>query len=146
MPPLVAALDADVLVPILTCDFLLTAFDLGLYEPVVSVEAVVEVERSLLADSPHLDPAAIRRRVRQMENALDDRLVEPGAFDDLLDAINSKDRHVIAAALDGEASILVTNDKGLRLEVGLAALELVPMSGVTSQPTCGTSSPMTSGL
>ncbi len=35
MPRLVAALDADVLVPILCCDFLLTAFDLGLYEPVV---------------------------------------------------------------------------------------------------------------
>jgi len=32
----VAALDADVLVPILSGDFLLTAFDHGLYEPVVS--------------------------------------------------------------------------------------------------------------
>ena len=38
MPRLVAALDADVLVPILSCDFLLTALDLGLYEPVVSTE------------------------------------------------------------------------------------------------------------
>lgn len=49
MPRLVAALDADVLVPILPCDFLLTAFDVGLYEPVVSTEALVEVERNLIA-------------------------------------------------------------------------------------------------
>jgi hypothetical protein len=36
--------------PILSCDFLLTAFDLGLYEPVVSNEALVEIERNLIED------------------------------------------------------------------------------------------------
>jgi hypothetical protein len=79
MPRLVAVLDADVLVPILSCDFLLTAFDLGLYEPVVSTEAIAEVERSLVEDFPHLDPAGLRRRVGQMRDALDDQLVEPGS-------------------------------------------------------------------
>ena len=61
MPRLAAALDADVLVPILSCDFLLTAFDLGLYEPVVSTEAIAEVERNLIEGFPHLDPASLRR-------------------------------------------------------------------------------------
>jgi len=56
MPRLIAALDADILVPILAYDFLLTAFDLGLYEPIVSTEAIVEVERNLIADFPHLGP------------------------------------------------------------------------------------------
>lgn len=77
MPRLVAALDADVLVPILSCDFLLTAFDLGLYEPVVSIEAIAEVERNLIADFPHLDPVSISRRVGQMRDALEDNFVEP---------------------------------------------------------------------
>lgn len=33
----------------LSCDFLLTAFDLGLPEPVVSTEALIEVEPNLIA-------------------------------------------------------------------------------------------------
>ncbi|MCZ2109188.1 MAG: hypothetical protein LC118_06445 [Dehalococcoidia bacterium] len=74
MPRLVVALDADVLVPILSCDFLLTAFDLGLYEPVVSTEAIAEVEWNLIEDFPHLDPGSLRRRVSQMRDALDDHV------------------------------------------------------------------------
>jgi hypothetical protein len=54
MPPPVAALDADVLVPIIACDFLLTAFDHGLYVPDVSVTALDEVERTLSDDFPNL--------------------------------------------------------------------------------------------
>lgn len=118
MPRLVAALDADVLVPILSCDFLLTAFDRGLYEPVVSTEAIVEAERNLIEDFPHLDPARLRRRVGQMRDALDDQLVDPGSVDDVPEAINPKVRHVIAAALAGEASIVVTNDKRLHAAPG----------------------------
>ena len=128
MPRLVAALDADVLVPILSCDFLLTAFDLGLYEPVVSAETVAEVERNLIEDFPHLDPAGLRRRVGQMREALDDQLVDPGSVDEGSPVINPKDRHVIAAALAGEASIVVSNDKRLRAETESADLGLLAMS------------------
>ena len=127
MPRLVAALDADVLVPILSCDFLLTAFDLGLYEPVVSTEALTEVERNLVMDFPHLDPVSLRRRVDQMRNALEDHVVDPGSFD-VPDAINPKDRHVVAAALADEASIIVTNDGRLRAETETADVALVSMS------------------
>lgn len=128
MSRLVAALDADVLVPILSCDFLLTAFDLGLYEPVVSTEAIAEVERSLVADFPHLDPASLRRRIGQMRDALDDHLVDSDSLGDAPEAINPKDRHVIAAALASEASIVVTNDKRLRSEAESAGLGLLAMS------------------
>ncbi len=58
----VAALDANVLVPIVACDFLLTAFDHGLFEPVVSAAVLDEVERTLLEDFPHIDPDGLRRR------------------------------------------------------------------------------------
>lgn len=128
MPRLVAALDADVLVPILSCDFLLTAFDLGLYEPVVSTEAIAEVERNLIEDFPNLDPDSLRRRVGQMRDALDHHLVDPGSLDDVPDAINPNDRHVIAAALAGEASVVVTNDKRLRAEIEATDVGLVAMS------------------
>lgn len=127
MPRLVAALGADVLVPILSCDFLLTEFDLGLYEPVVSVEVLDEVERNLPADFPHLDPAAIRRRVGQMRDALEGHLVDPGSFDGVPDAINPKDRHVIAAALAGEATFVVSNDMKLRAETETADIGLLAM-------------------
>lgn len=116
MPRLVAALDADVLVPILSCDFLLTAFELGLYEPVASTEAIAEVERNLIENFPHVDPASLRRRVGQMREALEDQLVDVGSADNVPEAINPKDRHVMAAALTGEASLVVTNDKRLRAE------------------------------
>lgn len=128
MPRLVAALDADVLVRILCCDFLLTAFDLGLYEPVVSTEALAEVERNLIKDFPQLDPARLARRVGQMRDALDDHLVEAGMLGDLPHSINAKDRHVIAAALAGEASVVVTNDKRLRAETEAADIGLLAMS------------------
>ena len=128
MPRLVAALDADVLVPILSCDFLLTAFDIGLYEPVVSTEVLAEVERNLIEDLPHLDPAGLRRRVGQMRDALDDNLIEPGTLDNVPRTINPKDRHVIAAALVGEASVVVTNDKRLRAETENSDIGLVAMS------------------
>ncbi len=128
MPRLVAALDADVLLPILCCDFLLTAFDLGLFEPVVSSEAIAEVERNLIEDFPQLDPVSLRRRVGQMRDALDDHVVDPGSLDGVPEAINPKDRHVVAAALAGEASVVVTNDKRLRAETESAEIDLAAMS------------------
>jgi predicted nucleic acid-binding protein len=128
MPRLVAALDADVLVPILSCDFLLTAFESGLYEPVVSTEVIAEVERNLIENFPHVDPASVRRRVGQMREALEDQLVDVGSADNVDEAINPKDRHVIAAALTGEASLVVTNDKRLRAETESADVGLVALS------------------
>ena len=44
------------------------------------------------------------------------------------DAIKPKDRHVIGAALAGEATIVVTNDKRLRAETGAADIGLLAMS------------------
>lgn len=119
MPQPVVALDADVLVPIVACDFLLTAFEYGLFEPVVSTTALDEVERALLTDFPHLDPAAVRYRAEAMRDVLDDHLVV-GDPTNVPEEVNAKDRHVVAAAMTGEATILVTNDGQLRDEVGRA--------------------------
>ncbi len=54
MPIGVAVIDANLLVPIVACDFLLTAFDHQLFEPIVSTTVLDEVERT--TTSPTLSP------------------------------------------------------------------------------------------
>src|SRR4051794_28103581 len=114
MPVAVAVLDSDVLVPIVACDFLLTATDMQLFEPIVSATVLEEVQRSLLDDFPHLDPSALLRRVGYMRAALADQIIDTHSAEDELELVNAKDRHVVAAALLGEAGTVVSNDRTLR--------------------------------
>jgi len=124
----VAALDANLLVPIVACDFLLTAFDHGLFEPVVSPAVLDEVERTLLEDFPHIDPDGLRRRVGHLRLALADHVVDTIGVD-VPEEINPKDRHVVGAALAAEAALLVTEDAALRREVGAARIGVEPVGG-----------------
>lgn len=124
----VAALDANVLVPIVACDFLLTAFHLGLFEPVVSATVLDEVERTLLEDFRHIDPDGLRRRVAYMRVALADQVVDTTEAT-VPEAVNAKDRHVVAAALAGEAEFVVTEDGGLRTEIAAAVVGVEPLDG-----------------
>lgn len=124
MPGPIAVLDADVLVPIIACDFLLTAFDHGIYEPIVSTTALDEVERTLVEDFAHLDPDAIHHRVAAMRSALEDQLVDAETVD-VPAGINAKDRHVVGAALQGEATLVITNDRRLRSEIDAFGLALL---------------------
>ena len=124
MPLAVAVLDANVLVPIVACDFFLTAFEHHLFEPIVSSTVLDEVERTLIEDFPQLDPGALRRRVEHMRAALDDQTVDTQVVEGLPDMINAKDRHVIAAALVAQATIVVTNDNALRSEIAGSGLDL----------------------
>ena len=123
MSGLVVGLDANVLVPIIACDVLLTAFDHGLYEPVVSTTVLDEVERTLIDGFPHLPSEAIRSRVVAMRSVLDDQLVEAETRGVPVE-INPKDRHVVGAALQGEATLVVTNDGRLRNEIVASGLAL----------------------
>jgi predicted nucleic acid-binding protein len=114
----VAVLDADVLVPVLVCDVLLSLFDAELFEPIVSPTILAEVERTLLVDFPHLDPDALRRRVHQMREALALNLHDDGdAPAEALAGVNRKDRHVAALAIAERGDLVVTNDRRLRREI-----------------------------
>lgn len=113
----VAVLDADVLVPILSCNLLLTAFDHDLYQPVVTPKILGEVERNLLRAFPHLDPGALRRRVEQMRRALALHTRPDIDDEEALESINRKDRHVVFAAIIHRADVVVTNDRRLRAEI-----------------------------
>lgn len=70
MSTLVVVLDADVLVPILSCDLLLSAFDADLYRPVITVTILDEVERNLVEGFSQFAPVALRARVAQVAAAL----------------------------------------------------------------------------
>lgn len=94
----VAVIDANLLVPIVACDFLLSAFDHGLFEPIVSTSVLDEVERTLIDAFPRVGPGGLRRRVEHMRAALADQTIDATGFEGVVRMINAKDRHVVAAA------------------------------------------------
>ena len=113
----VAALDADVLVPILSCDLLLSCFDHDLYQPVITQRILDEVDHSLAVDFPNLDRHAIARRARQVAAVLALHNHPDAAVTDAVAGVNAKDRHIAAAALATRADLVVTNDKRLRRQI-----------------------------
>lgn len=66
----VVVVDADVLIPILSCDFLLTGLDLAVYELAVSPKVLDEVEHHLITDFPSQDAARLAVRAEHMHFAL----------------------------------------------------------------------------
>lgn len=113
-------LDADVLIPILSCDFLLTCFDLGLFVPIITPKILVEVQQNLLENFPKIDPERLRLRGNQIAATLLLHVqLDRFATDEVL-PINVKDRHIAMAAI-GEGAGVATNDKRLRRE--LASLD-----------------------
>lgn len=117
MAELVAVLDADVLVPILVCDLLLTAFDHDLYQPIVTPKLLEEVERNLIRAHPALPADRLRARVDHMRAALRRHTLADSDAGSAVVGVNAKDRHVVAAALGSDAQVVVTNDRRLQREI-----------------------------
>ena len=105
-----AVLDACVLVPIAQADTLLYMADAGLYRPLWSTRILEETIRALETIHPDMKEAgAARRRAAVMNEAFDDACVE--GWEELLGAISlpdENDRHVVAAAIQGRADLIVT--------------------------------------
>ena len=130
MTSLVAVLDADVLVPILSCDLLLSAFDQDLYRPVVTATILEELERTLVEHFARFDPAAIRRRVAQVAAPLSHHTHHEGDITAAAAAsVNRKDRHVAATALAHGADLVVSNDRRLRREINALDESLRAVTG-----------------
>ena len=130
MTSLVAVLDADVLVPILSCDLLLSAFDADLYRPVVTATILDELERNLIEHFAHIDPAALRGRVAQVAAALSHHTHDQGDVTAAAVAtVNRKDRHVVATALAQSADLVVSNDRRLRPEINALGARLRAVTG-----------------
>lgn len=130
MSTLVAVLDADVLVPILSCDLLLSAFDEDLYRPIVTATILDELERNLVTGFTYFDPVALRGRVAQVAAALSHHTHDEGDVTAAAVAtVNRKDRHVAATALTHGADLVVSNDRRLRREINALRGPLLAVTG-----------------
>lgn len=128
---LVVVLDADVLVPIPSCDLLLCAFDRDLYRPVVTARILDEVERTLDTDFGHLNSTAVGRRARQVTQtlALNTHAEAEAEATETVVGVNLKDRHVETVALASRADVVVSNDRRLRRQINQLGQPLRAVSG-----------------
>ena len=112
MSTLVAVLDADVLVPILSCELLLSAFDEDLYLPVITRRSSTRPNATWSTGFTRLDPIALRGRVAQVAAALSHHTHDEGDVTAAAVAtVNRQDRHVAATALAHGADLVVSNDR-----------------------------------
>lgn len=104
-------LDANVLFPIVQADLLLQLADRSIYIPLWSSGILDELVDSLIATGKTSEEKALRR-VSYMNEAFLDAQVHNWEL--LVDSIHGipdpKDRHVVAAAIEGNASAIVTNN------------------------------------
>ena len=108
-PVITALLDANVLYPAPLRDYLLHLASLGVYEPVWTAAIQDEWIRNLVKARPDINRAALEATQRSMDQAF------PGAnvtgYESLIKNLSlpdADDRHVIAAAIKGEAQVIVT--------------------------------------
>ena len=106
--PFVALLDANVLYPAPLRDFLLRLADDQFFAPKWSSEIHDEWTRNLLENRPDLTLAQIARTRARMDAAFSDALV--AGYESRIPALanHPKDRHVLAAAIQGDARWIVT--------------------------------------
>lgn len=104
-------LDANVLFPIVQADLLLQLAYRNTYAPLWSSEILDELVDGLIATGKTTKEKALRR-VSYMNEAFLDAQVHNWEL--LVDSIHGipdpKDRHVVAAAIEGNASAIVTNN------------------------------------
>ena len=104
-------LDANVLYPVGLRDVLLRLADLYLYVPQWSVDIHAEWVRSLHADRPDIDASVLDRTRAVMDGHFPDAVVT--AYEAIaagLDLPDPGDRHVLAAAIPGQADVIVTGN------------------------------------
>lgn len=119
--PLVVVLDANILYPPILRDTAVALALEGLYQPKWSEEILEEARRNL---ARHIAPETAQQRIDDLRAVLPEAMVHDYA-EHLAGLTNHpKDRHVVAAALQANASIIVTGN--------LRDFQLLP-SGVTAQ-------------
>lgn len=101
----VAVLDTAVLYPVGLADTLLRVAAAGLYQPVWSRDILVELRRTVLQDVPD---ARIDKRIADMNRAFPESLTT--GYEALIPTLTNDpgDRHVLAAAITAQASLIVT--------------------------------------
>lgn len=103
-------LDSDVLFGINSTNLLMSLGHAGMYRPHWTQAILEGAERNILRARPNIEPAKLRRRFDDMNEALPDALIEvpPGLEDSMPN--HPGDRHVLAAAVFIGAPTIVTNN------------------------------------
>jgi predicted nucleic acid-binding protein len=107
----VAIYDANVLYPSALRDLLVRIGDARLVQPRWTDEILDETFGSLIQNRPDLDPAKLQRTRELMNSAIRDVLVE--GYEQHIDRValpDPNDRHVLAAAIQAGASVIVTKN------------------------------------
>lgn len=105
----VALLDACILYPAPLRDLLLHLADRGLYRPKWTDKIQEEWTRNLLLNRPDLLAVQLQKTTDAMNRAFPDATVRN--FESLITSLtlpDADDRHVLAAAIRGQADVLVT--------------------------------------
>ena len=111
MSVLAALLDANVLYPAGLRDFLLRLADQYLYAPLWSADIHAEWIGSVLADRPDLTADVLERTRAVMDRHFPDAVVTGySARAAGLDLPDADDLHVLAAAIEGGADLIVTRN------------------------------------
>lgn len=108
-PKTVAVLDACVLYPPSLRDLLMRLAVAGSYAPRWTEEIHAEWTRNVLADYPDVTQAQLDRTRRLMSQAVPEGLVS--GYEARIPALSlpdSNDRHVLAAAIEAAATVIVT--------------------------------------
>ena len=111
MARLTALLDANVLYPAGLRDVLLRLADRYLYAPLWTSDIHAEWMRNLLADRSDLDAGVLERTRAVMNEHFPDAIVT--GYETIvarLDLPDPGDRHVLAAAIRGQADVIVTGN------------------------------------
>jgi predicted nucleic acid-binding protein len=101
--------DANLFYSILMTDLLLSLSEAGLFRPRWTKEIHEELIRNVLADQPVRRREDLDRRRALMDQAIDDDLIEN--YERHIENLvlpDPADRHVLAAAIEGEAEIILT--------------------------------------
>ena len=102
-------LDACVLVPVALADTLLRIAERDLYRPLWSRRIVAEAIDAIVEIHPKIPPEQVQRRFAAMDDTFEDARVD--GWENLEDTIrlpDPDDRHVVAAALRGQAHAIVS--------------------------------------
>jgi predicted nucleic acid-binding protein len=111
MPPFIALLDANVLYPAELRSFLMYLAVLGVYRAKWSKDIHEEWMSSLLLNRPDLRRAQLERTRELMDKNAPDALV--AGYKRLIPRLSlpdEGDRHVLAAAIQAKANVIVTNN------------------------------------
>lgn len=111
MPPFIVFLDANVLYPAELRSFLMYLAVSGMYRAKWSAEVQEEWISNLLLSRPDLTREKLERTRELMERHAPDALV--AGYQNLIPGLSlpdQNDRHVLAAAIRGKASVIITNN------------------------------------